>query len=544
MVITDANHVILRVNPAFTAITGYTAEDVVGKTPHLLESNRHKKDFYRAMWKDAYTTGVWRGEVWQRRKDGEIYPDWLTITAVKSDAGIVTHYIGTHTDITARKAAEEKIVFLAFHDALTGLPNRRLFTERLSQTLAANERSIRHGAVLLLDLDNFKTLNDTLGHHSGDLLLQEVGLRLTQCLRKGDTVARLGGDEFVVLLKVLSGVPAEAAKQVEEVGAKMLNVLSQSYFLAGHEIHTTSSMGVTLFGGRTGSEEDLLKQADLAMYQAKAAGRNTLRFYDPSMQTVVQDRANLETDLREALRHQHFTLHYQPQIKGDAGQVIGAEVLLRWPHATRGMVLPGAFIALAEETGLIVPLGLWVLDAACAQLAHWASDASRNQLTLAVNISAKQLHQADFVHQVHGALLRSGADPRLLKLELTESQLISNVEDTINKMTELKALGVGFSLDDFGTGYSSLAYLKKLPLDQLKIDQGFVRDILTDPNDAAIAKMVIALADNLDIPVIAEGVETEAQKQLLSEMGCHVYQGYFFSRPLTLQDFVVFTSKA
>jgi EAL domain-containing protein (putative c-di-GMP-specific phosphodiesterase class I) len=237
-------------------------------------------------------------------------------------------------------------------------------------------------------------------------------------------------------------------------------------------------------------------------------------------------------------------LHYQPQIKGDAGQVIGAEVLLRWPHATRGMVLPGAFIALAEETGLIVPLGLWVLDAACAQLAHWASDASRNQLTLAVNISAKQLHQADFVHQVHGALLRSGADPRLLKLELTESQLISNVEDTINKMTELKALGVGFSLDDFGTGYSSLAYLKKLPLDQLKIDQGFVRDILTDPNDAAIAKMVIALADNLDIPVIAEGVETEAQKQLLSEMGCHVYQGYFFSRPLTLQDFVVFTSKA
>jgi EAL domain-containing protein (putative c-di-GMP-specific phosphodiesterase class I) len=302
-------------------------------------------------------------------------------------------------------------------------------------------------------------------------------------------------------------------------------------------------MGITLFSGHTHSIEDLLKQADLAMYQAKAAGRNTLRFYDPSMQTIVQDRANLEFDLREAIRHQHFTLHYQPQVTGDRCQVIGAEALLRWRHETRGLVSPAAFIPLAEETGLILPLGLWVLETACAQIAGWATDATRSQLTLAVNISAHQLHQTDFVDQVQGVLLRSGANPRLLKLELTESQLITNVEDTIQKMAALKTLGIGFSLDDFGTGYSSLAYLKKLPLDQLKIDQGFVRDILSDPNDAAIAKMVIALADSMGLPVIAEGVETDAQKKLLADMGCHTYQGYLFSRPLPLADFMQFTDR-
>jgi diguanylate cyclase (GGDEF)-like protein len=463
---------------------------------------------------------------------------------VKSQKGIVTHYIGTHTDISARKEADEKIAFLAFHDALTGLPNRRLLMDRLSQAVVSSERNGRYGALFLLDLDNFKTLNDTLGHHSGDLLLKVVGQRLLECVRKGDTVARLGGDEFVVLLEVLSNFAEDAATQAEDVGAKMLDALSQPYLLGAYENHSTPSIGITLFSGNTKSIDELLKQADLAMYEAKAAGRNTLRFFDPEMQTIVQDRANLEADLRDALRRQQFVLYYQPQFMGEEIHCIGAEVLVRWQHSKRGLVSPAEFIPLAEETGLILPLGQLVLEAACSQLAQWSDDARKRHLTLAVNISAKQLHQSDFVDQVLAVLTRTGADPKLLKLELTESHLVENVEDTIIKMRALKIKGVGFSMDDFGTGYSSLAYLKRLPLDQIKIDQGFVRDILTDPNDAAIAKLVIVLAESLGLPVIAEGVETEAQKEFLAELGCHAYQGYLFSRPLPLVDFELFAATA
>ena len=542
MLICDANNVIQQVNRAFTQITGYTAEEVVGQPPHLLRSDRHGPDFYTEMWATIKRTGGWQGEIWGRRKDGEIYPKWLTITAVKSDAGVVTHYVDTETDITARKVAQEEIMRLAFFDPLTRLPNRRLLLDRLQQALTASVRSGHRAAVLLIDLDNFKTLNDTLGHDKGDLLLQQVAQRLLSCVREGDTVARLGGDEFVVLLEGLSENPEDAAMQAEALGEKIMATLNQPYLLAGHENRSTPSIGVTLFGGHQTAIEELLKQADLAMYQSKTAGRNTLRFFDPEMQATVTDRAALEGELREAIRQQQFTLYYQPQVVGH-GRVTGAEALVRWQHPQRGLVSPAEFIPLAEDTGLILPLGQWVLETACAQLANWATQPSTAHLFLAVNVSAKQLHQADFVDQVLAVLDRTGANPKMLKLELTESLLVSDVEKTIAKMSALKAHGVGFSLDDFGTGYSSLSYLKRLPLDQLKIDQSFVRDILIDPNDAAIAKMVVALADSSGLAVIAEGVEMGAQRDFLARLGCHAYQGYLFSRPLPSDEFDAFVRR-
>ena len=536
IVITDAKNVILRVNRSFTEITGYTAEEVVGQPVEMLRSDRHGPDFYAAMWEAIGHTGGWQGELWGRRKNGEIYPKWLTITAMKSDDGVVTHYVETETDISTRKAAEDQITHLAFYDPLTQLPNRRLLLERLQQALALSARSGQRGALLFIDLDHFKTLNDTLGHDKGDLLLQQVALRLVTCGREGDTVARLGGDEFVVLLEGLSEHPEEAATQGETVGEKILSTLNQPYLLAGHENRSTPSIGVTLFDGHQTTIEELLKQADLAMYQSKTAGRNTLRFFDPKMQALVSERAALEVDLREAVRQQQFILYYQPQVIGE-GRITGAEALLRWRHPQRGLVSPAEFIPLAEESGLILQLGQWVLQTACAQLAAWGTQPNTAHLLMAVNVSANQLHQGDFVDQVLAVLGKTGANPKKLKLELTESQLVSDVENTIAKMSTLKAHGVGFSLDDFGTGYSSLSYLKRLPLDQLKIDQGFVRDILIDPNDAAIAKMVVALAESMGLTVIAEGVEIEAQRDFLSRLGCHAYQGYLFSRPLPLAEF-------
>lgn len=536
MMITDANYVILQANHAITEITGYPAEELIGRTPRILRSFRHSDEFYEQMWDCIKGIGKWQGEVLSRRKNGEIYPKWLTITAVKAEDGRITHYVTAETDITARKAAEDKIALLAFYDPLTELPNRRLLLDRLQQAQASSARSGRNGALLFIDLDNFKTLNDTLGHDQGDLLLQQVAQRLSFCVREGDTVARLGGDEFVVMLESLSEHAAEAATQAEALGEKILATLNQPFKLDSHETHSTPSIGITLFSGHQTSIEDLLKQADLAMYQSKTAGRNTLRFFDPAMQAVVSDRAALEVDLREAVKQQQFILHYQSQVSGD-GCLTGAEALVRWQHPQRGMVLPREFIPLAEETALILPLGQWVLATACAQLAQWARRPEMAHLTLAVNVSAKQLHQTDFVDQVLAVLRSTGANPARLKLELTESVLVSHVDATIEKMTALKAHGVGFSLDDFGTGYSSLYYLKRLPLDQLKIDRDFIRDILVDPNDAAIAKMVLALADSLGLSVIAEGVEVAAQRDYLARLGCHAYQGYLFSRPLPLEEF-------
>jgi diguanylate cyclase (GGDEF)-like protein/PAS domain S-box-containing protein len=542
MMVTDANAVILRINKAFTETTGYTAAEIVGQTPRLLKSGRHDADFYRALWETINRTGGWQGEIWDRRKNGEVYPKWLTITAVKDDDGAVTHFIGSHFDVTERKKAEEKINDLAFFDQLTGLPNRTLLRDRLKQAMTASTRSGNYGTLLLIDLDNFKTLNDTLGHDMGDMLLKQVAQRLTACVRAEDTVARLGGDEFVVILASLSTLEGEAVTQTEAVSEKILSTLNQTYQLNEVACRNTPSIGATLFLGHRVSLDGLLKQADLAMYEAKETGRNAIRFFDPAMQTAVVERVALETSLRRAIQENQFLLHYQAQVVGE-GRVTSAEALLRWQHPQRGMVFPAEFIPLTEETGLILPLGQWVLESVCTQLAKWASNPAMADLTVAVNVSVRQFRQADFVDQVLAVLKNTGANPQRLKLELTESLLVKNVQDVIEKMFALKAKGVCFSLDDFGTGYSSLSYLKRMPLDQLKIDMSFVRDVLIDPNDAAIARTIVALAQNLGLGVIAEGVETEAQRDFLASAGCHPYQGYFFSRPLPVVVFEKFAQR-
>lgn len=536
MMVTDADTVILRTNRAFTAITGYTAEDVAGKFPSILSSGRHNTAFYAAMWRSINRTGSWGGEIWNRRKNGEIYPQQLTITAVKDSAGTVTSYVSTFIDIAQRKAAEDEIQNLAFYDTLTRLPNRRLLFDRLNQALASSRRSGRQGALLFIDLDDFKTLNDTLGHDVGDLLLQQVAQRLTENVRECDTVARLGGDEFVVMLVGLSRQDLEAATQAETVGKKILAVLSQSYQVASYGCHSTSSIGATMFNGHKSTMDELLKQADIAMYQAKKAGRNTLRFFDPQMQVAINARVSMEGELRKALEQQQFHLYYQVQVDS-SGNPLGAEALIRWLHPERGLVSPAQFIPLAEDTGMILPIGQWVLETACARLQVWQQDARTRDLTLSVNVSAKQFHQPDFAAQVQAAVQSHDINPMRLKLELTESMLLERIDDTIATMNALKKIGVRFSLDDFGTGYSSLQYLKRLPLYQLKIDQSFVRDIAANSSDQAIVRTIIAMAQTMNLNVIAEGVETEEQRQLLQNNGCNKYQGYLFSKPVPIAQF-------
>ncbi|MGR9013312.1 MAG: EAL domain-containing protein [Gammaproteobacteria bacterium] len=536
MMITDANGAILRVNNAFTNITGYTLEEVIGKNPRILQSMRHKSDFYAAMWTDININGSWSGEIWNRRKNGDCYPGRLTITAVKDTYDIVTNYVGTLTDITLSLAAADEIKYLAFYDPLTGLPNRRLLRDRLKLALTSSHRSGQKGALLFIDLDNFKTLNDCLGHDKGDLLLKQVAEYLEPIAREGDMVARMGGDEFVVMLESLSEHTLEAAAQTEVIGNKILTTLNQPYLLAEHSYQCTCSIGAVLFNNSSQSIDELLKQADIAMYQAKAAGGNTLRFFDPQMQIRIDARVALEAALRLALTENQFKLYYQPQVY-HTGQVIGAEVLIRWQHPQNGFISPADFIPLAEATGLILPIGQWVLENACAQLKIWKGNEHTQNLQLAVNVSSHQFHQTDFVEQVRQVISRSSINPARLKLELTESLVIGDIDETILKMNVLREIGVCFSMDDFGTGYSSLSSLKKLPLSQLKIDQSFVRDLSVDPDDAAIVQTIVAMAKSLGMGVIAEGVETEAQRSFLEQHDCPLYQGYLFSKPVPIEQF-------
>jgi diguanylate cyclase (GGDEF)-like protein/PAS domain S-box-containing protein len=536
VMITDADNVILRVNKAFEEETGYAAADVVGRNPRLLNSGQHDKVFYRAMWKSIISTGKWEGEIWDRRKNGEIYPKWLTISTVKGGDGAVSHYICSHTDITERKAAEEKIRHLAFYDPLTLLPNRRLLLDRLAQAGAAGAKSGRGAALLFIDLDDFKTLNDTHGHDVGDQLLQQVATRLESCVRDGDTVARLGGDEFVALLEGLSQDAHDATEQAGLIGQKILTALNQPYQIDGFTRRSTPSIGATLFIGYSHTVEELLKQADIAMYQAKKAGRNTIRFFNPDMQEAISTRSKIGEELREAVNTGQFRLYYQIQVN-HAQQPFGAEVLVRWQHPERGLISPAEFIPVAEETGLIHPIGWWVMKAACAQIKAWQDDARTRDITLSVNVSAKQFHMPSFVDRVNTAIQMYGINPALLKLELTEGMLLENVDSAITTMSALRELGVEFALDDFGTGYSSLQYLKKLPLSQLKIDQTFVRDIVVDDSDQAIVQTIVAMARSLNLGVIAEGVETEQQRQLLSDIGCTQYQGYLFGKPVPVEAF-------
>ncbi len=480
--------------------------------------------------------------MWDRRKNGQVYPKWLTITAIKNERGETTEYVAIFSDITARKQAEEEIRNLAFYDALTQLPNRRLLLDRFHLALSVSARSHHYGAVLFLDMDKFKTLNDTLGHDYGDLMLIEVAQRIELCVREVDTVARLGGDEFVVLIDEIGANAEEASQRVALIAEKIRAALALPYQIKGYEYHSSPSIGVCLYRGNEESVDTLLKHADLAMYQAKDAGRNAVHFFDPAMQRAVEMHAALEADLRRAIPNLELRLYYQIQVDSEQ-RPLGAEALVRWMHPKRGMVSPVQFIPVAEESSLILDIGLWVLDTACRQLAQWGGNDQTRDLELAINVSAQQFRLHGFVDLVAAALRAYQVDPSRLKLELTESVVLNDVADVVAKMHALKALGVKLSLDDFGTGYSSLSYLKQLPLDQIKIDQSFVRDIATDPNDAVMVKTIIDMAQNFRLNVIAEGVETEAQLGFLKQNGCMAYQGYLFSKPVPVEEFEALLGK-
>jgi diguanylate cyclase (GGDEF)-like protein/PAS domain S-box-containing protein len=537
MIVTDQDEMIIRVNRVFTNLSGYSPEEAIGKNLSMLKSDREDPEFYPRMREILHRDNYWQGEIWNRRKNGEVYPEWLTITAVVGKDGKITNYICASFDITERKQAEEKIHNLAFYDPLCQLPNRRLLFDRLHQAVTTSARNKTCAALLFIDLDNFKILNDTRGHDIGDLLLVEVGHRLRAGIRESDTLARLGGDEFVVLLEGLSQDRSDAAVQAREVGEKMLLDINQPYMLKGIEHYSTASIGISLFANYRQNLDDLLKQSDTAMYAAKKAGRNTLRFFDPAMQAALEIHSQLEAGMRKALPRQDFKLHYQVQVDSEH-RPIGAEALVRWDDPEQGMISPAKFIPVAEDTGLILPIGQWVLQTACEQLKEWESNPLAGELSLAVNVSARQFRQPGFVKQVSEMIKLTSIKPSRLKLELTESTVLENVVDTINKMHALKSIGVRFSMDDFGTGYSSLAYLTQLPLDQLKIDQSFVRNIGIKSTDSMIVQTIIGMANNLGIEVIAEGVETDAQRDFLWEVGCRFYQGYLFGRPVPAKEFI------
>ena len=536
MFVSDARGVIIRTNHAFTVITGYSAAEALGRRAAALTSGRQNTVFHRQMRRTLRENGYWQGEMSSRRKNGEIYSQWLTVSAVKAADGTASHYVGAFSDITKHKEAEAEIHRLAHFDPLTNLPNRRLLQDRLNHALSASDRSRRYGAVLFLDLDNFKVLNDTRGHDVGDELLVETADRIRRNVRDGDTVARLGGDEFLVLLENLGADAQVAAIQAGAVGEKLRAALGTPYAVSGREFHSSASLGVTLFRGHEESVETVLRRADLAMYQAKGAGRNALRFFDPAMQTALDERSALEADLRLAIARRELQLHYQPQIDS-SGRTVGAEALLRWVHPQRGMVAPGDFIPLAEETGLILPIGRWVIEAAAEQIRAWSASSATRTLQLAINVSARQFRHPEFTSEVRQILAAARADPSRLKMELTESVVVNDIGDTLKKMLELRELGIGFALDDFGTGNSSLSYLSRLPLDELKIDRSFVLNLPGDRTDAIIAQTIITMAASLGLEVIAEGVETNEQRAFLAHHGCNAYQGYLFSRPLPLEAF-------
>ncbi len=535
IMITDKNFKILQVNKAFTEITGYSQEEVLGKNPRILNSGLHDKVYFQDFWKQLTTNGRFEGEVLNRRKNGEIYPEWQTITAVKNDTGEASHYVSVFTDITEKKDAEGKIHAMAFYDPLTKLPNRRLLLDRFDQELSTAKRHKQFGAVIFLDLDHFKLLNDSQGHLVGDELLIQVANRLVSVLREEDTPARLGGDEFVVLLHANSESLSTVADQAWVVADKIKVKLNEPFMLNQYQHQLSTSIGITLFPDNHKSPAMILQQADTAMYRSKASGRNAISFFHPSMQEAADLRLNLEQDLRNAIDNGRFMLCYQPQVDA-SGTAISAEALIRWEHQVKGTLLPMDFIPIAEESNLILGIGRWVFLEACNQIKAW-QDAGINPPHISVNVSSRQFRQNDFVGQVKYAIDSSGIAAHLLGIELTESVMIVDINDTVAKMKALKALGISIAVDDFGTGYSSLIYLKQLPIDALKIDQGFVRDILTDASDAIIVETIIIMAQHLNLSVVAEGVETAEQLTLLKQQGCLAFQGYYFSRPLPAADY-------
>lgn len=558
IIMTDRDGNIEYVNAAFVEKTGYSLAEARGQNPRFLQSRNTPAQTCQEVWTTLQAGSTWHGELINRRKDGSEYVESAVIAPVRQDDGRVTHYVAVNDDITDRKLAEREVKQLAFFDALTGLPNRRQLIERLQQAIGASQRSGSFGAVMMLDLDHFKELNDTQGHDIGDRLLVQVAQRLKACVRTEDVVARLGGDEFIVIAEGLGADAEDAALRAERMGQQILDVMKRPYLLDEHadalnlpylldehaESHrSTASLGVAMFCGDPVSVESLLKQADLAMYKAKEDGRDALRFFNPDMQRAIDARVAMEEAIRRGLERGEFQLHYQPQVDLE-GHVTGAEALVRWTDGQGCERTPPTFIPIAESSGLIVPLGNWVLNQACIQLKAWESEPRTASLTIAVNVSARQFHAEDFVTKVREAVTSHAVNPRRLKLELTESTLVSDIDEVIARMVELNDIGIRFSLDDFGTGYSSLAYLKRMPLDQIKIDQSFVRDIEHDPNDAAIVRAIIALCVSLDLDVIAEGVETQTQLAFLVRKGCRAFQGYLFGRAVPAAQWVSSTGAA
>lgn len=536
MLITDAKTHILKVNRAFTQITGYSAEDVVGQPTRMLGSGRQGPEFYQELWQTLARDGVWEGEIWNRRKNGEVFPEWLTISAVRDEQGRVGNYVASLTDISERKSAEQKIQHLAFYDPLTSLPNRRLLRDRLQQARIQCHRKGRYAALIFMDLDDFKNVNDLFGHQVGDELLCQVSERLRANLRDLDTVARLGGDEFVILIEGLEPYAEEAGAQVEHIGSKLLMALREPYVVNGQRFNNSASLGAVLFNDEQHTVDELMQHADLSMYSAKAAGKNAMTFYDPQMQAAVSMRLQLEEDIRRGLAEGEFVIYLQAQA-GINGALEGAEALVRWQHPQRGLLGPGHFIEIAERCGLVELMDLATLRQGCELLARWAGHAQRSELTLAVNISARLLYKENFVELIKRTLHDTGANPLRLKLEITESLLLADKDKAVLHMQALRKMGIRFSIDDFGTGYSSMAYLQQLPLDQLKIDQSFVRDLPQSTGSLAIVRAILAMADGLGLEVIAEGVETAAHQQALRENGCRHFQGYLFGKPLNVEAF-------
>ncbi|WP_454456696.1 EAL domain-containing protein [Thauera phenylacetica] len=537
MLITDAHSRIIASNPAFSRITGYSPAEVVGRSPVLLNSGRQDSGFYRRMWSTLASRGKWQGELWNRRRDGSIYPEWLSITAVPGEGEATCNYIGIFSDITERKEAEARILHLAHHDPLTNLPNRALLNDRLSQSLLQARRDGRGAAVLLLDLDRFKTINDTLGHERGDSLLLEICTRCRRVLRDTDTLARLSGDEFVIVLP-----DAATADLAADTARRILDAIALPCRLGEHELSITASIGIALFPRDGGDESTLLRNADAAMHRAKEAGRNAFEFYTEDMNTSSLGRLLLEHQLRGAAERGELLLHYQPKVSAADGRLGGFEALLRWQHPELGMVSPGQFIPLAEESGLIVPIGQWVLEEACRQQRAWL-DAGFEVPPLAVNRSAHQLAQPDIVATVAAAIGRHHLAPGLIELELTETMLMRDVDRTIRTLVRLREMGVRLSIDDFGTGYSSLNYLRQFPVNALKIDRSFVGDIGSDGAEGKIAAAIVGMAHSLGLEAVAEGVETETQRAFLQMHGCHQLQGYLIARPAPAREIERFLSR-
>ena len=526
IIITDARANILAVNPSFCQITGYAAEDVIGKSPRLLASHRHDAEFYRSMWQSINDTGTWSGEIWNRRVDGHVYPELLNISTVRNAAGAVLHYIGTFLDISERKEAEERIRQLVEFDLLTRLPNRALLNDRLTQAIAAAEREGKRVAVLVIDMDRFKTVNDSLGHATGDEILQEVAARLRRLVRQSDTVSRLGGDEFALVLTGLEQ-PAQALPVIR----KVISTLSEPYLVREHDFRITPSIGIALYPDNGADTETLLKNADAAMYHAKNLGRNNFQFFTTDFNQWANDRLRIENGLRHALARSELVLHYQPQFNLASQRIVGCEVLLRWQPAGEALMPPDRFIPVAEDTGLIVPIGAWVLDEACRQLAAWDAEGAA-PIRMAVNVAVPQLRQPDFVANVRATLQRHGLSSDRLEIEVTESVLLDRDERIARTLEGLVELGIMLSLDDFGTGYASLSYLRNFRFDVLKIDRSFVSELHRNRDDITLIRAIISIARDMSLLTIAEGIESAEQCAILTELGCGVGQGYHFSRPV------------